>query len=237
MAGVFDFLHIKRNTAGSSNELSFDVWSRKEKRRSRRGPRRSESRDWPSIVFERSERLQSVEGFLCGRCEHHRRYRARPRSKSARRRAMSIRLRVQAAADRGGGGGGRGSVFALRDSQGTGRPNGAHRQAGRSRNRQMTTISGNRCADGGSARRGKRGDRVKALSAIPKMITELNRVSVDVQTLGLAPLDNDSKVMVDQLAKTAQARNGMLGCAAEAFRASAGPRPGQKREPGVERRA
>ena len=25
MAGVFDFLHIKKYTAGSSNELSFDV--------------------------------------------------------------------------------------------------------------------------------------------------------------------------------------------------------------------
>lgn len=220
MEGVFDFLHIKRNTAGSSNELSFDVLEQKSVEAdggSSRGAKAVIGRPTGSVAKASNGSRGSYHGVtgtstLSGQAEVEKRKKAR-QSNRMRARALAACVVVVVVAV------GAFMLFGIHNAK-----EDQTERIGKlveRVNQADETILEIDALMLDPFDEAKEGDRVKALSAIPKITTELNRVSVDAQTLGGLPLDNDSKVMVDQLAKTAQARNGMLAAAAEAFRVSA----------------
>ena len=66
----------------------------------------------------------------------------------------------------------------------------------------------------------KAAERTAAIGKAPKVTAELNRISVDAQSLAEYPLDDKTTVVVDQIDKAAQTRISMLTLSTEAFRLS-----------------
>ncbi len=93
MAGIFDFLHIKGRTAGSSNELSFDVLDAArseldEKRKKNRGQRKANRGSSPGRSFGSPYGAHVAGAPLAAASEVQKR--------KQKRRAHSIRLKVLA---------------------------------------------------------------------------------------------------------------------------------------------
>lgn len=222
MAGVFDFLHIKKHTAGSSNELSFDVLEQMSAEADGKAKKKASSKETlPSSSSNGVKTHKASKGSyagvantmtLSGQAEVEKRKKAR----------HAHRLRVQAAVIV--------AVVAL-VAVGIFAFTRFHEEQADYTDRVTALVDRISAVDdelleidalmADPLDEGQAAARTKALADMPKMMTELNKISVDVQTLARAPLDDNAKVVVDQLGKATQARNGMINCAAEAFRTSA----------------
>lgn len=210
MAGIFDFLHIKQRTAGSSNELSFDVLEHKSAEASGKASRTTMLPKAPK-ASQGSYRGVAGTSTLSGQAEVEKRKRAR--------RLHRIRLQVVAAI----------VIIAL---IGVGVYSGMRIYedrmdfAGRVNalvdrlmavDVELAAIDG-MMVDPLNAEMAE--ERSAALSKMPKLTTELNRISVDAQSLAELADDDKGKMVVDQISKAALARNGMMSIASEAFRFS-----------------
>ena len=210
MAVDFDFLHIKSRTAGSSNELSFDVLEHKSAEADGKAPR---SPAYPMAPKASQGSYHGVSGTstLSGQAEVEKRKKAR--------RSYRIRLRVVAAI----------AVVAL-IGIGVYMGMSIHEQrmdfADRvgllverleGVDRELVEID-EMMADPFNEEEGAA--RKEALSKIPRLTTELNRISVDAQSLAELAGDDRSRGVVDHIGKAALARNGMMSVAGEAFRLS-----------------
>ena len=219
MPGIFDFLHIKERTAGSSNELSFDVLEQKSAEadgKASRGVKAGLGVAPASAAKTPKASKGTYHGVagtstLSGQAEVEKRKKAR----------HTYRIRAWVVA---------GVVAVVAIVAGAFLLSGIHNAQEDQTERINDLVERVKQADeeiieidalmADPLDEGKAEARTKALAAIPQLTTDLNRVSVDAQTLAGLPLDNNSKVVVDQLGKAAQARNGMMATAAEAFRLS-----------------
>ena len=210
MAGNFDFLHIKQRTVGSSNELSFDVLEHKSAEASGKAPRTALLPKAPK-ASQGSYHGVAGTSTLSGQEEVEKRKKAR--------RWRRIRLQVVA-------------VIAIIALIAVGVYSGMRVYedkmdfAGRvnvlvdrliEADVELSAIDGMMSdpLDGEKA-----SERSEALSKMPKLTTELNRLSVDAQSLVELADEDKNRALVDQISKAALARNGMISIAAEAFRLS-----------------
>lgn len=222
MAGVFDFLHIKKHTAGSSNELSFDVLEKMSAEADGKAKKKSASKETlPTSSSNGAKTPKASKGSfagvantttLSGQAEVEKRKKARHAHRLRVQAAVIVAVVVLVAV----------GVFAFTRF---------HEEQADYTDRITALVDRVSAVDdelleidalmADPLDEGQAAARTKALADMPKMMTELNKISVDVQTLARAPLDDNAKVVVDQLGKATQARNGMINCAAEAFRTSA----------------
>lgn len=222
MAGVFDFLHIKKHTAGSSNELSFDVLEQMSVEADGKAKKKSASKETLPISSSNGAKTPkaskgSFAGVantttLSGQAEVEKRKKARHAHRLRVQAAVLVAVVVLVAM----------GIFAFTRF---------HEEQADYTDRVTALVDRISAVDdelleidalmADPLDEGQAAARTKALADMPKMMTELNKISVDVQTLARAPLDDNAKVVVDQLGKATQARNGMINCAAEAFRTSA----------------
>ena len=210
MAGNFDFLHVKRRTAGSSNELSFDVLEHKSDEANSKAARSSKLPKAPK-PSQGSYTGVGIGGSstLTGKEEVEKRKKAR--------RAHRIRIRVVTVV----------AVAALiavgvyvglqyRDTQVdiTAR---THALVDRLKGVDETLMKVDALMvdpldfDQADA-------RTQVEADFTKTTTELNRISVDAQSLLDLPLDETTAVAVGQISRAAQARADMLKAAQQSFR-------------------
>ena len=209
MAGNFDFLHVKRRTAGSSNELSFDVLEHKSDEAESKASRSSKLPK-PLKASQGSYTGVGVGGSstLTGKEEVEKRKKAR--------RARRVRIQVVTVA----------AVIALvavgiyvglqyRDTQ-IDLSTRTHMLVDRLSAVDETLMKADALMvdpldfDKAAAQR-----QVEAEFA--QMTTELNRISVDAQSLLDLPLDDASKVAVGQISRAARARTDMVKAAKQTF--------------------
>lgn len=207
MAGNFDFLHIKRRTAGSSNELSFDVLDLKSAEAAGKSSRSSKLPKAPK-ASQGSYHGVAGTSTLSGQAEVEKRKRAR--------RASRLRLRVLAAA----------AIVAL---VAVGVYAAAHLHEERMDYTTRIHALVDRLAEVDETMyeidammqdpldRADSDSRADVLAAMPKLTTELNRITVDAQSLVEMPLDEQATIAVGQISKSAQARIAMINAASEAF--------------------
>lgn len=210
MAGVFDFLHIKQRTAGSSNELSFDVLEHKsveadEKTRAAKLPKT------PS-VSKGSYHGVAGTSTLSGQAEVEKRKKAR--------RSYRLRLQVVAAI-----------VIIALIAVGVYSGVRIHEERMDFASRANSLVDRLSNVDEelvvidemmADPLNGEYAEKMAGvIEDMPKLTTELNRISVDAQTLAAIAGDDRSKTLVGQVSKAALARNGMMSVAGESFRFSA----------------
>ena len=207
MAGSFDFLHIKRRTAGSSNELSFDVLEHMSDEAVAKA--KSGAKD-PKPPKASQGSYGGVGGApaLTGQAEVERRKKARHASRVRLYAVVAIAVVTVVATGVMTG------VRIYEDQKNvTGRVSDL---VGRISvvDESMAEVDAlmDDPLDGEGAER-----RSALANAMPQLTTELNRVSVDAQSLKSLPLDEKTEVVVGQLTRAAQARIAMLSAAANAF--------------------
>ena len=189
MAVDFDFLHIKQRTAGSSNELSFDVLEHRSAEVDGKAPRSSSH---PMAPKASQGTYHGVAGTstLSGQDEVEKRKKAR--------RSHRIRLRIVAAV----------VIVAL---IGIGVYTGVriHEQKMDFADRVVVLV--NRLSDIDKELvaidemmedplNGENADaRAEGLSKMPRLTTELNRISVEAQSLAELASDDKSREVADQI--------------------------------------
>lgn len=228
MSGVFDFLHIKRHTAGSSNELSFDVLDQLSAEadgkasRSLKTPKAPKAPKDPMVptvtkppkVSKTPKSAQdgyhkvSGSSTLSGQEEVEKRKKAR-RSHRVRLKAI-VALVVVAVIAAG--------AYA-----------GVKYYADQADFKAQTTALVNRLTDvdetlvkidalmkdplnGEEAQK-----REQAIKDIPKTMSELDRVSNDAKALMKLSINEDEEMIVGQIDRAARARTDMLAAAEDAF--------------------
>ncbi len=206
MAGYFDFLHIKGRTAGSSNELSLDVLEHKSAEIDGKASRAAKLPKAPK-ASQGSYHGVAGTATLSGQAEVEKRKRAR--------RSHRLRLRAIAAV-----------TIAALVAVGI--------YAGVRYHETQTDITGrvgalvDRLAEVDETLAEidammkdplgiEQADRTRVVSAMPKLTTELNRITIDAQSLLDLPVDEQAEVAIGQISKTAQTRNGMITAAQEAL--------------------
>ena len=207
MAGDFDFLHIKQRTAGSSNELSFDVLDH---RRSEADGKSARVSRMPKIPSFAQGSYHGVAGTsaLSGQAEVKKRKKVRHfhRLRFQIVCVVAVVALVAAAVYAGlqlqeqhAGFSGRvgGLVSRLAETDGT-----------------LVEIDA-LMADPLDEAQAER--RAKALDAMPQASTELNRISVDAQALASAALNEKDELAVSQVNDAARYRASMLAAASRAF--------------------
>lgn len=220
MAGVFDFLHIKKHTAGSSNELSFDVLEQM----SVEADGKSKSKRVPKETLPTSSngaKPKAANGASQGAVRTPT-LSNEPEVEKRKKARHAYRLRVQVIAI---------VAVVVLVAVGIFALTRFHEEQVDYSERVTALVDRVSLVDEklleidalmvAPLNEDQAEARTEALADMPKMMTELNRISVDVQTLARLPLDETAKVVVDQLGKATQARNGMMTCATEAFRMSA----------------
>ena len=207
MAGSFDFLHIKGRTAGSSNELSFDVLEHMSAESE--GKAKSGSKDpKPPKASQGSYSGVGDAPALTGQAEVERRKKARQASRM-RLQVIAIALVVVAVAV-----GVYAGVTLYADQQNVaGHVNDLVERVSvvDEALAEVDTLMEEPLGDGGAER------RAAMSSAMPQMTTELNRISVDAQSLNNLSLDDKTEVVVGQITRASQARIAMLSAAGDAF--------------------
>ncbi len=210
MAGSFDFLHIKRRTAGSSNELSFDVLEHK----SAEADGKTRSAKAPKAPKASKGTFHGVgnSSTLSGQAEVEKRKRARQNRRVQLYAFVAVVVVALVTV----------GVYAgmrfQEDQANVAARVGDLVERLSSVDETLLEID-EMMADPFNADQAER--RAAQLSGMPKLTTELNRVSVDAQSLLTLPLDEQTEVAVGQLNTAAQTRNAMLTAAADAFRLSA----------------
>lgn len=209
MAVNFDFLHIKERTAGSSNELSFDVLEHK----SAEADGKVRPAKQPKAPTTSQGNYNGVKGTstLSGQAEVERRKKAR-RSHRARIWAVVIVAIVAVAAV----GVYMGVHYHEERMDFAGKVNMLVDRL--SAVDEELVVIDEMMADPLSADNAEK--RKNALTTMPKLMSELNRVSTDAQSLAEQATDERSRELVAQVSKAALARNGMMSTAGEAFRFS-----------------
>ena len=210
MAGSFDFLHIKRRTEGSFNELSFDVLDSKSAKADVKSGRSKLAK--PPKASKGSYHGVAGGSTLSGQVEVEKRKKAR--------QVYRLRLRFLAAVM---------AVVLL----GTAVFVGMRVYEARMDVAGRIDILVSRLSDvdktlvvvdalmGDPLDSEQAGERRAMLGEIPAMTIELNRILVDVKSMDDLSLDNNAEVVVGQLGKAAQSRTSMFNAATEAFRLSA----------------
>lgn len=206
MAGIFDFLHIKQHTAGSSNELSFDVLDHK----LAEADGRSGHGKLPKPPKATQGSYLGVSGAapVSADAEVEKRKQARRRHRLRLRAATAVIFIALAAA-----GVYAASVFQEQQEDFSGRINGLVERL-KTVDETLVVVDG-LMEDPLSAEQASQ--RSEILDKTPQLTSELNRVSVDAQTLSIAQLTDQEKVVVGQINEAAQARRAMLAAAQEAF--------------------
>lgn len=207
MAGSFDFLHIKRRTAGSSNELSFDVLEHKSDEVAGRASRGSKVPKAPKASQGTYHGVGSSVA-LSSQDEVNKRKKAR-QGRRIRLYAITavavialVAFGVYAAM----------SFYEVQKDTATRIGELVDRLS--AVDETLVEIDG-MMVDPFDPEEAQR--RQTLLADVPKLTTELNRISVDAQTMLDLSLDDQAAVTVGQLNAAAQARNGMLNAASEAF--------------------
>ena len=210
MAGSFDFLHIKKRTAGSSNELSFDVLEHKSAVADGKAARDSKL---PKAPKASQGSYQGVAGTTSASVK------AEVEKRKKARRAH--RLRIQAA--------GIAAIVALvalgiytAVQVHEGQMNYSARvdalverlsQADETMARVDAMMEDPFDPDEAEARRAE-------LAKMPQLTTDLNRITLDAQSLAEVAPDDNTAVVVGQIGEASKARTGMLSAAGDAFRLS-----------------
>ena len=209
MAVNFDFLHIKARTAGSSNELSFDVLEHK----SAEADGKVRPAKQPKAPTASQGNYKGVSGTLTlsGQAEVERRKKAR-RSHRARIWAVVIVAIVAVVAV----GVYAGVRFHEERMDFAGKVNMLVDRL--SVVDEELVVIDDMMADPLAADNAEK--RKNALTTMPKLMSELNRISTDAQSLAELATDDRSRELVDQVSKAALARNGMMSVAGETFRFS-----------------
>ena len=211
MAGNFDFLHIKRRTAGSSNELSLDVLDHKSVEAADKAARSSKLPK-PPKASQGSYTGVGSTSTLIGREEVEKRKKAR--------RASRLRLRAVL-------------VVALIGLVAFGVYAGIrfHDERVNYTSRAQSLID--RLSDvdevltdidvlmGDPFNQEQLQKRSRAVECMPSMTTELNRIAVDAKSLLEMPIDQETQVAVTQVDKAARSRATMVAAARDAFDLSA----------------
>ena len=214
MAGNFDFLHIKRHTAGSSNELSLDVLDHKRAEADARESRGSKPFSAPKAPSASKGSYHGVSGggTLAGQAEVERRKEARHSERMHVRVVAVVAVAAVLAV----------GVLAVLQLQGTRVDYSVQINALVERLAQVDetlVAADDLMVDPFNA--DEASDREGVLSAVPKLMTELNRISVDAQTMLKGHPDSSESVVIGQLSEAAGAREGMFTAAEQAFRLSA----------------
>lgn len=210
VAGSFDFLHIKRRTAGSSNELSFDVLEHKSDEVAGRSSRGSKVPKAPK-ASQGTYHGVGASSTLTAQDEVNR----RKKERHVRRIRLYVLMAVAAIALVAFGIYGAMSIYEVQKDTAT----RINELVDRLSEVDETLVEIDDMMvnpfDPDEAQR-----RQALLADMPKLTTELNRISVDAQTMLDLSLDEQAALTVGQLNTAAQARNGMLNAAAEAFELS-----------------
>lgn len=207
MAGIFDNLHVKRNTAGSSNELSFDVLDLK---RDEADANAMKSAKAPKFPKASKGSYHGVTGTatLSGQVEVMQR--------KAARQSHRLRLRIVAAVLVAAAVGALAYLgIANKDNQEDFSENIDALVA-----RLMVVDETLSKADEimlGSFDEDNAGLRAEIKSKVPALSTELNKISVDAQTLQQFGLKERDAVAARQVDESAKARVAMLGIIEEGF--------------------
>ena len=207
MAGIFDNLHVKRHTAGSSNELSFDVLDLK---RDEADARAAKSGKAPKMPKASKGSYHGVTGTatLSGQLEVQQRKAAR-QSHRLRWRIVIAVLCVAAV------GGLLYLGMAHKDSQ----VEFSQRIEGLV-SRLMVVDETLSTADEimlGTLDEESAAMRAEIKKQIPQLSTELNKISVDAQTLKANGMNERDSLIASQVAESAKARVAMLGVIEEGF--------------------
>ena len=204
MPGNFEFLHIKRRTAGSSNELSFDVLEHKSVKADEKTQRNAKI---PKAPKPSQGSYHGVTGTatLSGQAEVEKRKRAR--------RSRRLRLKVL-------GGVAIAALVAVGVYVGV-----KYYESQSDINARIVALVDRLAevdetlAEADSMMRDpltvSQADRSRVTSAMPKLSTELNRITIDAQSLLDLSVDERSEIVIGQITKTAQTRNNMIAVAKE----------------------
>lgn len=207
MAGNFDFLHIKRRTAGSSNELSLDVLDQKSAEADNKAAR---SAKLPKSLKPSRGSYAGVgaSSTLTGQDEVAKRKKAR--------RARRVRIRVFVGATL--------SVFVAIGAFAAIRFHEEHVDIA---SRSHVLVDRLAAVDetlmeidvlmGDPLDSEQAGQRAHARERMTALATELNRIEVDAQSLLAIPMDQETQVAVEQIDKSARARTSMVAAARDAF--------------------
>ncbi len=211
MSGVFDFLHIKGRTAGSSNELSFDVLEQKSVEAEEKANRGSKTPK-PPKASQGSYHGVAGTTTLSGQAEVERRKRARQASRMRLYAFITVLLVVLIGA----------GVYAgirfhekqvdmsMRIDSLVDRLVKADEVIVEIDEDMKNPFNPERTAE-----------RSKELASMKELLAELESISEDAQSLESLSTDGLAEVTVNQISKTAQARYDMVSAAQAAFQLSA----------------
>jgi len=204
MPGNFEFLHIKRRTAGSSNELSFDVLEHKSVKADEKTQRNAKIPKAPK-PYQGSYHGVTGTATLSGQAEVEKRKRVR--------RSHRLRLKVL-------GGVAIAALVAVGVYVGV-----KYYESQSDINARIVALVDRLAevdetlAEADSMMRDpldvSQADRSRVTSAMPKLSTELNRITIDAQSLLDLSVDERSEIVIGQITKTAQTRNNMIAVAKE----------------------
>ena len=226
MAGSFDFLHIKRRTEGSSNELSFDVLEHmsdesagKSSRRAKepkalktpKAPKAPKAAKTSTTASLHATTGRETAASLPSQGEVEKRKKARQAHRVRLYAFVAVAVVVLVAV-----GVYAGLRFQEDQADVTSHVNELVERLS-AVDESLVEIDG-MMADPLNADEAEQ--RAKYLAGMPKLTTELNRISVDAQSLLSLPIDEQAALAVEQINSAAQTRNGMLVAASEAFNLS-----------------